>query len=723
MTDVLTPPRAFETGERYEPHPELTVPVAAAPAGAPWRLLLSVAFLACLAVFLTGRIAAVPNLSLAGALGALVFGVGTAPLAFSRTASLSARLTVGALIGLSTAFLVGALLVLEPLWYPDVAAAVVVAAAATVHAIALPGAVAELRDWKPGITAQSLLGAVMRPTLLCTLAGTGLWLSSAIATGHVVPGIGGLLGKITPLWYAGVVLVLAGVVLARREPEPYAALGVLSLVLALTLTPALIYGMPRSQSAGKHIEIVQLILHTHRLHASQGIYSAYSAFFAGVAWLCRTAHVGDSTGIATFWPMVMGLIRIPALAYLFGQVIDDRYRRWVAITLVVLVDAIGADYFSPQAAGYALGLCVFGLAIGRWSGIESRLKWPLIVTAGCALAISHELSPYVVGGVLIVLGVFRLAHPRWAGIGILAPAGLWALINHNVLKGYFSLSALGNISNFKPPALAARPGLSRDPIVGQSSHALLLGMVVLSLGALAAVARHRRQRWAWAYLICAGVGLAFVALNPYGNEGIFRASLFGIPWLALLAVFAVQRTPRARGSLAWMLLTVGLLGTFVLAAFGMDGSNVMRRADLSALRTFNATAPPGSYLLDLGFSDLPSSPPTLESVNHLVAFISVADRAAQLPGHPTRNDLSNVLFNYNKLAWKKTGSHSGALYAVWSPVSAIYAKEYGLELPSQAYKWRDLLLSSPDWQVVRKFGGSYLFRATVAVSKPVGGLP
>ena len=147
-------------------------------------------------------------------------------------------------------------------------------------------------------------------------------------------------------------LVLAAITLAWREAdERYAALAVASLILALTLTPALVYGMPRSQSAGKHIALVQMILGAHHLHAGAGIYFAYSGFFAAVAWLCRVAGVSDPLGLATFWPVLMGLVRLAELSFLFGQVIEGRHRRWAAITLVVLVDAIGADYFSPQAVG------------------------------------------------------------------------------------------------------------------------------------------------------------------------------------------------------------------------------------------------------------------------------------------------------------------------------------------------------------------------------------
>jgi hypothetical protein len=157
----------------------------------------------------------------------------------------------------------------------------------------------------------------------------------------------------------------------------------------------------------------------------------------------------------------------------------------------------------------------------------------------------------------------------------------------------------------------------------------------------------------------------------------------------------------------------GLLGTFVIANFGMDGSGVMRRADLDALRYFEAHSPAGSDLLNLGLSDLPSSPPTLELTDHLVAYQTIGEGRAQQPGHPTRSDLATLLTSYEQDARKLGGGRVGELYAVWSPVSATYAKEYGLELESQAERWPHLVLGSGDWRVEYQEDGSYLFRATV----------
>ena len=270
-----------------------------------------------------------------------------------------------------------------------------------------------------------------------------------------------------------------------------------SLVAALTVTPAVVYGMPRSQSAAKHIDLVMNILQAHFLNRGEGIYQAYSGFFSGVAWICDLAgvhSVSAVTAIATYWPFIIGLISIAELRFFFGRMVKSWYRIWIGVAAAFLVNSIGSDYFSPQSVGFALGIGVFALALGRdFPGLEERTRVALLVIAGCAMAVTHELSPYIVGGVLCLLVMFRVVWPRYLPATILAPAVVWAAVNKSVLSGFISLSALGDWSNFKPPQTATTPGLSRLAIVRESSDALALGLLLLIVIAAIGLLRNRRS--------------------------------------------------------------------------------------------------------------------------------------------------------------------------------------------------------------------------------------
>ena len=130
----------------------------------------------------------VANLAIAGALGALFLGVGAAPLQRSRDASVSFRLAVAGVVGLSTALLLGAAMVLAPLWHPELAA-IFVLALRRVHASAAPlRSICAAQTVREHTALRALKGS---PSLWCTLAGTALWLGSAILSHRIVPGIEG----------------------------------------------------------------------------------------------------------------------------------------------------------------------------------------------------------------------------------------------------------------------------------------------------------------------------------------------------------------------------------------------------------------------------------------------------------------------------------------------------------------------------------------------------
>jgi hypothetical protein len=522
-----------------------------------------------------------------GLAAALFFGAGTAPLQLSRWARLDLRLGVAGLVGLSVPLIAGSVLVLTPLWHHMPAAAVTGAVALGavafgIHAWAC-GRVLIQRPWTeivavPGARLRSAFGI----PFACVVTGDILWCDAALRSGHVAPGahvapsIGGFGPGISPLWYAGLGCLLAGIVLARGHGEGQAAAAVMSLLAALKLTPALVYGRPESVLAAKNIALVQAVLRAHHLDHGAGLHQAYSGLFAAVAWLCDLSGIHDPAGIAACWPFVIGLVAVAELRLFLGRLTCSAYRVWVMIALVVLVSAFGADYFSPQSAGFALGLGVFALAIDsratfggdvtgwggltfggaavgtagladgrRWPGLAEPGRVVLLLLAAGAMAVTCLLSPYIVGGVLVILMMFRTIRPWYVPVFVAYPAVGWALLNRRDLSGFITLADIRNLPDFTLPKTVVLPGLQRLPAVGPGSHAVSPALLALALGLLALVvlavsgfARTIRDRSAWAYLASAGVGLALITVKPYGYEGLFRAVLFAAPWLAAVALRA-----------------------------------------------------------------------------------------------------------------------------------------------------------------------------------------
>ncbi len=616
-------------------------------------------------------------------------------------------------------------MVFLPLWYPVPVAVGLGVIAAIVHVVSVRRAWVSTQSWRLG-PAIATAARSLSPCLACTVVGTAIWVVAAVAAGHVSPGVGGFLTQISPAWYAGLVLVLAGIALGRRDPEGHLALAVLSLALATTLTPALLYGMPRTSSAAKHMDVVLQVLRHHHLTPSSehdpanAIYLTYSALFSGVAWILRVADVRSPLGIATYWPVLIALVRVAELRFLIGRVVPSRYRCWLAVMLAVLADSLGADYFSPQSVGFVMGLAVLALVLDGPAepGPAMRLRAPLLVLSGYAMAPTHELSPFMVGGMLIVLTLLGVGRPRWAPIALLAPAAAWALINHGTVGRFFSLSGIFSFSNLFPPQTASTPGHQRLAITALSSFALTGALLVLIGLALAGLIRTRRQRWAWAFILCPGVGLALTLINPYGYEGIFRSTLFAIPWLAALAVYAVGRPPvaslrrlrvGARTAQAAVLLgSVSLLAAFMVSAYGLDGGKVLLRSDWAARQWIERNAAPNSYMLPIGYGENPVSSPLFTNRVQAVGWEQFVGQSLLGAGHPVAADVATVTAEYERYASLRTDQPT--LYASWSPRVPIYEREYGLQTQAQADAWLGLFLTSGSWQVVYANGGSYVLR-------------
>jgi hypothetical protein len=730
---------------RTAPHAPTLVPGNEKPFGqGRARLILSALFAASLLAYAAGSAGHAGPVRAAALAGALFFGVGTAPLQFSWRARLDLRLGVAGIVGMSVLLVVGSVMTLTPWWHPVLAAEVICAAAAAVHVWACARVLSrqplgELfgRPWsRPGVRLARGSAASIA-CVACLAAGNVLWCAAAVQLGHVVPVVLGFLPKISVLWYVGLACLLAGIVLARGRSEWHAACGVLSLLAALTVTPALVYAMPSNQTAAKHIQLVQTVLQAHFLDRGAGIYQAYSGFFCGLAWLCDLAGIHDPTGIATYWPFLVGLLALVELRLMFGRLTSSPYRIWAAIALVVLVNAIGEDYFSPQSVGFALGLGVYGLAVGpawprrgepgqselgqsepgqgglglRWPGLDERARITLLVLAGCALAVTHELSPYIVGGVLVVLVIFRTIRPWYVPATILLPAVGWALLNRDDLSGFISLSDMWHLSNFQVPETPVTPGLERLAIVAESSDALALGLLVLIALASIGFLRNIKDRSAWAFMISAGVGLGLITVNPYGNEGIFRASLFALPWLAAMAMRAAPPEPRRWAAAVWAAVAVLLTGTYLVAEFGLDNANVIRPTDFQALRTYEAMTASDSFLLELNDGNLPVSVDLTDLNPRAVPWSDIIAPPRALK--PEATDISSLARNFVRYA-HGLGGETNELYAVWSTASVASSVDYGEVTPNAAAEWLQLMIASPDWRVVYASQGTYLFRDVVS---------
>jgi capsular exopolysaccharide synthesis family protein len=714
--------RPLEPAPEPKPAPQPASPSQPSESGADTaaaRLVISSLSLACLVAGAAAYAVGVDVVRLGGLLVFGLLGIGSAPWQTNRTLRLPARLTVTMLTSFAVLTFVSVAMLAMHEWRPLAAFAAAILVCAPLHLFGLQLALSDARasgwrwparealsfHWWRALAHRRLAPLLLSRSLLCATAGGLLCLGSALAHRHIDPGFFGFLTDIGIAWYVGLALILVAIALSRPDQEHQIAIPVLLLLVVLTLTPSLVYDGPRSQVAAKHVDLILQIRTLHKLSAALDVYNSWHGLFAAMAWLCDITGIHDPIHLATFWPPLLGLFRLVALRYLFGQILPRPYQAWVAVAIAVLADPIGADYFSPQSVGFVIGVAVYGLALSRTSDAQRLL---LILIAGWVLAMSHQLSPYGVGGALIILVLFKQVRPWWTPLLVLAPAVLWALVHRGALSGLISLKTIGRAQNFQPPKTVASPGLERLPVVGETVLALVLGVLIVGGIALIALLRHRKQLRLWALACCPAAGLALVAINPYGQEGIFRATLFGIPWLAMLAAHCFSGR-RRRSRLALLGVTLALAGTFLIAAFGLDATNAMRPSDLAAFRYFyQHSTGPRHYILALGEGDLPTSLAPQTGTFQSVRRNMLNEPVRQEPAFDADKQVKTLTARF--LAFSRQPPARAQLYAVWSPVSSYYGWAYGLQSPDQFAALRDAFRRSPYWKVVFQQGDTYLFR-------------
>lgn len=702
-------------GRALRPHARPVPETAAA------RLVISLVGLGSLAAGSVAFALDAHRLRLAALLVFCLVGIGSAPWQATTALRLPARLTLTMLTSLAVLTLGSVAMLAQGRWDPGLAFGIVAAVCVPLHlrglrlalrpeerarradAPDLPrgGPVHNRRDWLRTRAAGSL-------PLVATGVGAALCLHAALVHRSIEPGFFGFLTHIGATWYVGLALLLAAVTLPPAGREHRIAVPVLAVVLVLTLTPALVYDGPRAQSAGKHIDLVMQIRAHHRMDSAVDVYEKWPGFFGATAWLSDVAGVRDPLRLATFWPPLLALFRVASLRYLFGQVLRSPHQAWMAVTLAVLADPLGADYFSPQSVGFVVGVAVFALALSTAAEVP---RLPLIFVAGWVLAASHQLTPYMVAGALVVLVVLRQLRPWWTPLLVLGPALLWMGVNRHALRGFVSWDAIGGTENFRPPPTFAAPGFERLPVVRQTVVALAVGIVVVGCLALVAVLRRRRDGRLWAFASCPAAGVGLVVINPYGQEGIFRAALFAVPWLALVAAHVFPSLPERHRRGLFVGATAALAGTFLVASFGLDGSNVVRPADVAAYRYVQQQSvgrPVPSFVLDLGGGDLPSPLPpearTFQSVDREDLEIPQTGPVVVDPDRQVEQ-LTEYFLRYTR-----QNAAGAELYALWSPATAYHDWAYGLQAPDQFAALRDAFRRSPYWDVALRRDGTDLFR-------------
>lgn len=537
----------------------------------------------------------------------------------------------------------------------------------------------------------------------------------ATAAHHGLPRPDGAAVTAGPFWFVGVAVVLVSFGLAWRWGSTLAA-PVLILTSVVVASQALMYREPSAVVAAKHVGLVDYILANGRLDRSVDIYQAWAGLFADTALNVRAARIEDIFAFATWWGALAAPVMVLAVRALAGRFLSTR-RAWLAALVFGLGSSLNTSFFAPQVFGFILATTVLALLVvrpGTTAGLSTPLSVGISFGISVAMALAHQISPYMLVLALIALAFFRLVRPRWAFLIPLLPAVTWALINRHLLNSYISIDAIGRLTNnLSPPTnnLGVLPEALSNKLAFQLPAAAL---VVIGLLALRSLIR-ARGRLGWGLTIAAASPVLLSVGTNYGNEGIFRVVLFSLPWLAVLLFLPPSRPgllpfpERAKSPAVAGLLTV-LLVVQVTGLTAMDWARVIRTNDVEAARWYEDSAPQDSVILTLG-TDL-TMPTDSTAAYQKTGWVS---RSSLVPDterpYPTTTgaayDADADLQRLTTLFAKVSGTGH---YAIAADSIGAYDQRYGNQRYSDYLKLTEAIARSPKWRRVYSGSGDTIYQ-------------
>ena len=473
--------------------------------------------------------------------------------------------------------------------------------------------------------------------VLAVLA-VSLWLLGRHTVLPAQMGSLGLITRLSPAQLAAypilVAAMLAEVTAARPRPRLLAAFTALGVLLVYGLQPASEQAA-RMSVAWIHVGFAQYIaVHGHILPGYDARFS-WPGFFSLIAFISRASGRPDAAGLLQWSPVVLAGLATLGIRAVATQVLGAGRTAWIATWLFLLAEWTEQDYFSPQATTYVLMLA--GLAVtlryllrsgladpvparrggppgtGTAAPRERRIAQAIVVLIALALAPSHQLTPFVFGGLLLIMVITRRLAAPWLPWLVLVPAALWfGLGASDFWQGHLHVifGGIGNVTGSVHQGLGAR-------FVGDAGRTFLLKLRVGITGAMGLLAvagwmvlcRHRTRSLSLPML--AGAPFTLIAVQSYGGEIFLRCYLFALPFAVILAAVALDaligtRQARILALAAAFAILTGFGLATVTARGGNDAYTSISKADVAAMEYSYRHVRPGQSI-DALLSDVPLS--------------------------------------------------------------------------------------------------------------------
>lgn len=677
-----------------------------------------VAALVGLAVFVLGLLPLGPAAMLAEVLF-LQFGLGLGICLFLRGHQQHRMVLYSLVLGPSLLILLTTAMARLGWWHVDVVAPWWIAASV----LALLGALAASARDRIRRPQPLGLGPAVNPKLLAAegLAVAGWVLAFATAAmNQTDPQPAGMILTAGPLWILGFVLLVSSAIwsaLAVPRALP------LVVTLAASIVPfsqAAMYGLPTVIVGGRHVGLGVYLNYHGSLLPNEDIYQAWVGLFAGTAFITHWVGMQEPLDLANWWGAIIAPVLALSVRAVAGRWIPAPHA-WLAALIFAMCSTLVTPYYSPQSFALVVSLTLVVVLAG-WREHHTRqqsahrLVFALVISS--AMAVTHQLSPYLISVAFFALVVAGMVRPWWIPVVVLGPAMIWMLVNFQRVLHYINPGAIGNVvGNLAPPAHPPPP--VGTPLANTITFGAPAAMLLV-VGLVAVYRLYRVQsRLALGLTMASASPVAIMSLTDYGSEGIFRVALFALPWLSILVMLPVTGRRVALGGqrLIKAAAAIGIAAMMVVNAIGMTGmdwARVMRHDDVNVIRYHERHAPPRSYFMNLG-SNLSTSVALTENYMEMGYFSrdSVVEYFA--PGryeiYPTETgDAYDAEADLADLTRLFLTERAPAYYAYVSDASMAYTYRYGLQRPSDYMKLREAIAASPDWQQEYRSGDSILYR-------------
>ncbi|WP_435834636.1 lipopolysaccharide biosynthesis protein [Streptomyces abikoensis] len=426
---------------------------------------------------------------------------------------------------------------------------------------------------------------------------------------------------------AGLLVAAFAAALWLPERRRWLLLAVLvATVVSLHAVPAVLEGPPRFATAWQHLGFLDYIDRTGTAAPDLDARWSWPGFFALAAFAARACGVSDLTEVLRWWPLAVQLVSLAPMLLLMRVVRAGWRAKWAALWLFALSGWVGQDYFSPQSLNYLFYLLFVAVLLlwFRWPGqLRGRLlpgerevlplgRGPAAVLLGLVVALfaasvaSHQLTPFVMLGVLTALVLARrlttTGLPLLCGVMLAVWVGFLA---EPYWSGHFDelFGGLGSLGGNLSSSVSGRiEG-------GSATHKMVLyvrvamAATVLGLAALGWWRRRRAGIGDLSLLLLTCVPFLAFGMQSYGGEVALRVFLFALPGACALAALALFPRPAAaprrahRGALAALLAGLVLVLGFLVARWGNESFERVRPGEVAAMDYVHAHDRPTVRLL------------------------------------------------------------------------------------------------------------------------------